>query len=276
MRGALQVPIPNYNTLTIEETEAITWIVLDRPQTLNALSDELLTELSDVLRVLQTEGSPVIGIRGAGRGFSSGYDISPEAEEIGGLGRRSIIEERTRLRSRIDGLMALWDHPKPTIAAVHGPCIAGGVQLASLCDLTVVADNAVIGEPTLPIGGGYMEPFWTFLIGPKQAKMMALDPGARFNAAQAVEWGWANFSVPHDELVDAVEKLASRIARVHPDVLAVKKSSVNRYYEDRGIRSAFVSGAETDALLHFSEPVRAMSESIRANGLADAIKRFHG
>ncbi|MDF0750826.1 enoyl-CoA hydratase/isomerase family protein [Marinobacter sp. 71-i] len=268
--------IPKYNTLTIEEKSAITWIVLDRPQTLNALSDELLTEFSDVLRILKTEGAPVIGIRGAGRGFSSGYDISPEAEEIGGLGRRNIIEERTRLREKIECLMPLWDHPKPTIAAVHGPCIAGAVLLASLCDLTVVADNAVIGEPTLPIGGGFMEPFWAFLLGPKQAKMMALDPGARFNAAKAVEWGWANFSVPHDELVDAVEKLSSRIARVHPDVLAVKKSSVNRYYEDRGIRSAFISGAETDALLHFSEPVRAMSESIRSNGLADTIKRFYG
>jgi enoyl-CoA hydratase len=270
------VALPEYETLTIEETDAITWIVLDRPKTLNALSDELLRELSDVLGLLRTQGAPVIGIRGAGRGFSSGYDISPAEEEIGGLGHRSIVEERTRLRARLEGLMGLWDHPKPTIAAVHGPCIAGGVQLASLCDLTIVADDAVIGEPTLPIGGGYMEPFWNFLIGPKQAKMMALVPGARFGAREAVEWGWANFAVPASELVDAVNQLAAKIARVHPDILAVKKSTVNRYYEDRGIRSAFLSGAETDALLHFSEPVRAMSESIRTNGLAKAIKDFHG
>lgn len=268
--------IPDYRTLTIEETEAITWVVLDRPRTLNSLSDELLAELSDVLTVLKVEGAPVIGIRGAGPGFSSGYDISSDEEEIGGLGRRNIVEERARLRTRIEGLMALWDHPKPTIAAVHGACIAGGAQLASLCDLTVVAENALIGEPTLPIGGGYMEPFWSFLIGPKRAKMMALDPGARFGADQAVEWGWANFSVPTDTLVDAVNELAGRIARVHPDVLAVKKSSVNRYYEERGLRSALLSGAETDALLHFSEPVLAMSQSIRTKGLKQAITDFHG
>lgn len=268
--------IPEYNTLLIEESDAITWIVLNRPRKRNALSDELLEELSGVLSVLETQGAPVIGIRGAGAAFSSGYDISPDEEEIGGLGRRSIVEERSRLRARIERLMALWDHPKPTIAAVHGPCLAGGVQLASLCDITVVAEDAVIGEPALPIGGGYMEPFWTFLIGPKQAKMMALDPGARFNAEQAVQWGWANFSVPNEDLVSAVNELASRIARVHPDVLLVKKSSVNRYYEDRGIRSAFMSGAETDALLHFSAPVRAMSESLRTNGLAETVREFHG
>ncbi|MFD7012596.1 enoyl-CoA hydratase/isomerase family protein [Rhodococcus jostii] len=270
------MPIPEYNTLLIEDSDAITWIVLNRPHTRNALSDELLKELSEVLTILETQGAPVIGIRGAGSAFSSGYDISPDEEEIGGLGRRNIIEERTRLRSRIGRLMALWDHPKPTIAAVHGPCLAGGAQLASLCDLTIVADNAVIGEPTLPIGGGYMEPFWTFLIGPKQAKMMALDPGARFNAEQAVQWGWANYSVENQNLISAVNELATRIARVHPDVLEVKKSSVNRYYEDRGIRSALVSGAETDALLHFATPVREMSESIRKNGLAHTIKEFHG
>jgi enoyl-CoA hydratase len=270
------VNIPHYNTLTIEQKENITWIVLDRPKTLNALSEELLRELSNVLTVLEKHGAPVIGIRGAGAGFSSGYDISPDEVELGGMASRGIVEERTRLRSRLERLLALWDHPKPIIAAVHGPCIAGGAQLASLCDLTVVGDDAVIGEPTLPIGGGYMEPFWTFLIGPKQAKLMALDPGARFGADEAVQWGWANFSVPSPDLVHAVEELAGRIARVHPDVLSVKKSSVNRYYEDRGIRSALVAGAETDALLHFSEPVRAMSESVRTKGLAQTIADFHG
>jgi enoyl-CoA hydratase len=268
--------LPEYKTLTIEETDAISWIVLDRPETLNALSVELLGELFDVLEVLKTQGAPVIGIRGAGRGFSSGYDISPDEDELGNMEHRNIVEERSRLRARLEGLLSLWDHPKPTIAAVHGPCIAGGVQLASLCDLTVVADDAVIGEPTLPIGGGYMEPFWTFLIGPKQAKMMALVPGARFGAREAVDWGWANFSVPAPELVDAVNRLAAKIAKVHPDILSVKKSSVNRYYEDQGIRSALLAGAETDALLHFSEPVRAMSESVRVNGLTKTIKEFHG
>ena len=105
---------------------------------------------------------------------------------------------------------------------------------------------------------------------------MALDPGARFSAQDAVDWGWANSVVQRSELVENVEALARRVARVHPDVLAVKKSSVNRYFEYRGLRPALMSGAETDAIMHFAEPVRAMSETIRTKGLVQAMRDFHG
>src|SRR5690349_12561715 len=108
----------DYENLLIEHGEALTWIVLDRPDKANALSHDLLDELTAALAELVDEGAPVIGIRGAGRGFSAGYDL-------GALGKEAEVgpvADRARLQGYVDRYLAFWDHPKPVIAAVHGFC----------------------------------------------------------------------------------------------------------------------------------------------------------
>ncbi len=263
-----------YVNIRLEDQGAVTWIVLDRPARLNALSDELLEEFSDALEFLKTAGGSVIAVRGEGRSFSAGYDINPAAEEIAGAGLRDIVAERDRLLRNLERFLALWDHPKPTIAAVHGHCLAGATQLAGLCDLTIVAENASIGEASMPIGGGYLEPFWSTFMGPKRAKQMTFTPGGRIDGKTAAEWGWANFAVPADELLSEVQSLGDRIGLIHPDILKLRKFSVNRQFESQGFRAAILSGAETDALLHFADPVRRLMLSIRDDGLKEAMAKF--
>ena len=260
----------DYRSIRLEDRGPLTWIVLDRPDKANALSNELLDEFSDALGRLADEGGAVIGIRGEGRGFSAGYDL----DQVGKAGRADPVADRARLQRNLDRYLAIWDHPKPVIAAVHGYCIAGATQMCVFADITVVADDARIGEPALPIGGGYIAPLWAPLVGPKRAKELAFVAGNTIDGPTAVEWGWANHSVPQDQLVAAVEGLAARIARTPPDVLRVKKLSINRAMESMGIRHATSSVAEMDALLHTAPDVVELRNWVAAVGLKEAIASF--
>jgi enoyl-CoA hydratase len=262
--------VADYRTIRLEPRGPLTWVVLDRPDKANALSTELLDEFSDALRSLVDEGGPVIGIRGEGRGFSAGYDL----DQVGEAGPVDPVADRARLQRNLDRYLAMWDHPKPIIAAVHGYCVAGATQMCVFADITVVADDARIGEPALPIGGGYIAPLWAPLVGPKRAKELAFVPGNSIDGPTAVEWGWANHSVPADDLVPAVEDLAARIAKTPPDVLRVKKLSINRAMESMGVRHATSSVAEMDALLHASPDVTELRRWIAEVGLKEAIASF--
>jgi enoyl-CoA hydratase len=259
-----------YRTIRVEDRDSITWIVLDRPEKANALSNELLDEFSAALDQLATSGRPVIGVRGEGRGFCSGYDI----DQVGKTKQADPVADRARLQRNLDRYLAMWDHPKPIICAVHGFCIAGGNQLCTFADITVVAEDAKIGEPTIPIGGGYIAPLWAPLVGPKRAKELAFVPGNSIDGRTAVEWGWANHAVPADELIAAVEGLAARIALTPPDVLEIKKRSINRAMEAMGMRQATSSVAEMDALLHTSPDVLALRERIASQGLKETIAEY--
>lgn len=264
--------MPDGSSVRVEHDGPLSWIVLDRPEHANALSTRMLDEFSDVLESLREEGGPVLAIRGEGRGFSSGYDIG----QVGAPRVADPVGDRARLRGNIDRWLAIWDHPKPVIAAVHGYCLAGATQMCVYCDITIVTDDARIGEPAIPLGGGYIAPMWAPLVGPKRAKELAFLPGNTIDGRTAVEWGWANHAVPSDALLDTVRALAARIALVPSDVLALKKASINRAMEAMGTRTAAMAGAEMDALLHLSPAVLEVRQSIVNRGLKDVINSFRG
>lgn len=260
-----------YENLQVEHRGPISWIVLDRPTKANALSDALLDEFSDALARLAHEGGPVIGIRGRGRGFSAGYDIDQVGKVVS---EPDPVADRERLARNVNRFLAIWDHPKPVIAAVHGYCIAGATQMCVFADLTFVADDAKIGEPAMPLGGGYIAPIWAPLVGPKRAKEMAFVAGNTIDGSTAVEWGWANHALPERDLFTAVETFAAKIARTPSDVLRIKKLSINRSMEAMGVRTAAQSGAEMDALLHLSPSVQQIRAWIADVGLKTAVAHY--
>ncbi|WP_330253563.1 enoyl-CoA hydratase-related protein [Nocardia sp. NBC_00565] len=260
-----------YENLQVEHRGPISWIVLDRPMKANALSDALLDEFSDALAGLAHEGGPVIGIRGRGRGFSAGYDIDQVGKVVS---EPDPVADRERLARNVNRFLAIWDHPKPVIAAVHGYCIAGATQMCVFADLTFVADDAKIGEPAMPLGGGYIAPIWAPLVGPKRAKEMAFVAGNTIDGSTAVEWGWANHALPERDLFTAVETFAAKIARTPSDVLRIKKLSINRSMEAMGVRTAAQSGAEMDALLHLSPSVQQIRAWIADVGLKAAVAHY--
>ena len=262
----------DYSTIRIEHEAALSWIVLDRPEAANALSPLLLDEFADALVRLRTEGGPVIAIRGEGRGFCSGMDLGSYG--AGDTGPPDPMVDAARLRANVERWLLMWDHPKPVIAAVHGYCMAAAAQMCVFTDITVVADNVRVGEPTIPIGGGFIAPTWVSLVGPKRAKEFAFVPGNWIDGPTAVTWGWANHCVPLDDLIPAVRSLAERIALTPPEVLRLKKLSINRATEAAGFRQALSGIAEIDALLHLAPAVLELRERMKTQGLKATIQQF--
>lgn len=261
---------PAYQHIRLEHRGPISWLVLNRPDKANALSAAMLYEFSDALARLADSGGPVIGIRGEGKGFCAGYDI----DQVGTPKAADPVADRERLSRNVHRYLAIWDHPKPVVAAVHGYCIAGATQLCVFTDLTIVAEDARIGEPALPLGGGYIAPLWAPLVGPKRAKELAFLPGAAIDGRTAVEWGWANSAVPADELIQTVEAMAERMSRIPPDVLRIKKLSINRAMDAMGVRNAAAGVSEMDALLHLSPSVLELRRWIGEVGVKNAIAEF--
>lgn len=261
-----------YGTIRLEHEPAVSWIVLDRPEAANALSPQLLDEFADALTRLRSEGGPVIAIRGEGRGFCSGIDLSGYGG--GDAGPPDPMADRARLEANVARWLMMWDHPKPVIAAVHGYCMAAAARMCVFADITVVADDVRIGEPTIPIGGGFIAPTWVSLVGHKRAKEFAFVPGNSIDGPTAVKWGWANHCVPAQDLVPAVRSLAERIALTPPDVLRLKKLSINRAAEAGGFRQALSGIAEIDALLHLAPAVLEVRARMKRHGLKAVIAEY--
>lgn len=267
-------PLPIYENIVLERDRGLTWLTLNRPQRLNAMNSRLLNEFAIALRVLaDDETTRVIAIRGTGRAFSTGYDIERDETKIGKA--KEIVDDHDRILGLMNRFLQIWDHPKPVIACVHGYCLAGATQLCVFCDITVVAEDAVIGLPSLPIGGGFITPLWVPLVGPKRAKQMSFVAGSKISGKTASDWGWANYAVPADQLVENVRQLAWQIAKIPAPILHMKKVAINRVADIMGFRNIVPMGAETDALLHFSQGVIDMAGVLHEHGLKEAIRRFN-
>jgi enoyl-CoA hydratase/carnithine racemase len=264
-------------TLLVERDGPLVWLTFNRPERLNALNRTLLNELVQALADLKDDAAArVIGIRGTGRAFSAGYDMRAheDAPEGADADHEDIVDDFEHLCHNLRIFESIWDYPKPVIAAVHGYCLAGATQLCVECDLTIVARDAQIGFPAIPAGGGYISPMWMLFVGPKRAKQMSFVASSRISGQTAVEWGWANYAVEPDELFDDVAALARRIAKIPAPIIRMKKYSINRAAEIQGFRLIPTLGAETDALLHYSEAVKELQAMTRNLGMKAAIKHF--
>ena len=247
-------------------------ILLNRPEKLNAFDKETLRQFEAALDELAAAPEVrVIIIRGEGRAFSVGYDVGG----AGGYGERvRAYDDWVDLRAQIELWLKVWRCAKPVIAEVHGYCMGGATMLAVCCDLTLVAEDAVIGWPSVPLGAGLLSPVSAWLVGPKKAKELAYVVGSRMSGTEAVECGWANSAHPATGLRDAVESLAARIAKTPAELLTVKKRALNRVMDIQGFSEAVMFGAELDAIAHDSRAVEEMVAEIRESGLKATIARF--
>jgi enoyl-CoA hydratase len=138
------------------------------------------------------------------------------------------------------------DLPKPTIAAVHGACVGGGLALAWSCDLIVAAEDAFFADPVVSMGCPGIEFFChPWVLGPRRAKEF-LYTGERMSAQRAYEVGMVNRIVPRSELETVATALAERIAERPRFALALTKKAVNACEDEMGLRN----GMETTFALH--------------------------
>jgi enoyl-CoA hydratase len=245
-------------------------LVLDDPSNGNALSTEMTASLLRALDgCLADDAVRVIVLKGAGRGFSSGADLSRYAPK----GRDANADRLSLLERHIDACLRLWEFPKPIIAQVHGYCYGMASLYGSCIDLVYISEDATVGWP-LPLGGGMLGPQWSFFVGARKAKEYSLLPATRITGREAAEAGWANRAVPHADLESVVHDAAARMARVPAQLLRLKKDAINSVYDRMGFRETLRAAASWNALGHTIPEIGEVADKMRADGLK-ALQEFY-
>lgn len=236
-----------YEVLLVDEpAPAIRRMTLNRPDKRNALNHQLRGELLHALQVADADpGVRVMIVRGAGSCFSAGYDLGG-----GNVGQdypfHTAGGDSQWPRHVVETWMRIWDLGKPVIAQVHGYCLAGGSELATGCDLVYAAHDAKIGYPAVRFGVPDMQ-FHPWLLGMRKGMEMLLT-GDSVTGEEAVLRGWATNSFSEASLEDEVVAVASRIADVPADIVALNKRAVHRQMEAMGFRAGLRQGTEICAL----------------------------
>jgi enoyl-CoA hydratase len=254
------------------------WITLNRPAKRNALSEPLMELLNQRLWEADEDNRVhCVVLRAAGPDFSSGYDLQRYDQQIPGQidhkrGRAKFDDDAWHQEKAQRLRMALFDMHKPVIAQVHGRCLAGGTDLALLCDMVVCADDAQFGFPPARAQGSLPSHMWLYLVGPQWAKRLLLT-GDSILGADAVKIGLALKSVPAEQLDDEVAALAARLALIDADLLSANKRIVNIGLELMGMRTLQRMAAEMDARGHLAASRREFNETVRTEGLKEAVRR---
>ena len=234
-----------FDTIEYSVDEAVATITLNRPDVANAQDTQLIDELDAAFDLAEADDEVrVVVLAANGRHFSAGHDLKALVGDVEPDKWRlmrdtpegKFLHEKTMY---FDRCLRIRDFPKPTIAAVHGKCIAAGVMLAAMCDLIVASDDASFQNPVLRMTGAAVEILiepWE--MPPRKAKEFLLT-AQTISAADAERLGMVNRVVPRDELADTTKEMAEAIALVPPATAAVVKRSINKTLELMGQKDSW-------------------------------------
>jgi 2-(1,2-epoxy-1,2-dihydrophenyl)acetyl-CoA isomerase len=254
------------NTVLLSQQGGICEVVLNRPQSLNALNDEMMQDFSAALEKIAEDSSiRCVLLKGAGASFMAGGDVKMFHQELG----KPATQLEDRFKEFVGGLHPLIEKlanlPVPVVAAVHGAIAGFGVSLTMLCDFVIAADDsyftlAYIHLGTTPDGSSTW--FLPRLVGLRRAKEIAML-GDRIPAEEAVRLGLAYKSVPRPALEEEALKLATRLAagptEAYGRTKALLQASFNRGLIEQ-MDAEVASFAACAAGLDFAEGVKAFVE----------------
>ena len=256
-----------------EVRERKAYLTLNRPGRLNAITAEMSGRLKVlVVRANEDPGVHVVGLLGAGRALSAGYDLKQYAEQ-GDLTQPPVwdpIRDYQLMKRNTDEFLSLWRSLKPTIAKVHGYAVAGGSDIALSCDLVVMAEDAQIGYMPARVWGCPTTAMWVYRLGAERAKRMLLT-GDTISGATAAAWGLVLQAVPAAELDAAVETLADRIAGVPVNQLVMQKLMINQAYDNMGLHGTQILATLFDGIARHSPEGRWFQRFAAEHGFPAAV-----
>jgi len=262
---------PDIPSVLYDRRGPVGLITLNRPARLNAMDQAMLVDLGRALDQAENDADTgAIVVTGAGKAFSSGFDLKSQAANT----PNGTEEWRPVLRRDFDTVMRFWDSPKPTIAAVHGPALAGACELAMACDLTIASEDATFGEPELKFGAGIVVMLLPWVVGPKIAKEIILTGEDALPARRAYEIGMINRVVATGDHLTAALETAARIAAMDRPLTRDTKRAINRSYDLMGLGEALEAALEIDLEIEGqgTETKHLFLEIVRNKGLRAAIE----
>ena len=268
--------------------DGIARIVLNRPSTANAQDTQFLYELNAAFdRAAHDEDIRVIILAANGKHFSSGHDLSEknpnknmhDHDTVGtmcGFTCDGAEAQMSREEEIYQGFSERWRNiPKPTIAAVQGKCIAGGLMLAWPCDLIIATEDASFTDPTVSFGVGGIEYFTHFWeVGARKAKEMLFTSDS-INAQDALSLGMVNQVVPRDELEEATMVMARKIAAKSRFALKLTKKAINACQDAQGRSVAMDNAFHRHQLAH-THWLKLYNFLMDPSGLPEATQKALG
>ncbi len=227
-----------YKNILFEVKENIGYVTVNRPNALNALNTEVLSELDHVFRYIEkADEVKAVIMTGAGRAFVAGADIAQMSELTVTEGRNMTIQGQ-RVMELIENI------EKPVIAAVNGFALGGGCELSMACDVRIASEKAKFGQPEVNLGiipgfGGTQR--LPRLVGKGMAKYLIYG-AEMIDAAEAYRIGLVQKVVPHDDLIAEAEKYAKLVISKAPIAVKMAKTSINN-----GINLDLKSGVAFEA-----------------------------
>jgi enoyl-CoA hydratase len=221
-----------FKNLKVSRDGPVGWLRFDRPP-VNALNTEMVLEIEQAVGWFEKQADVlVLVLTGEGKAFVAGADIA-EMKSFTPMQAREFATNGHRALGR------LADIEKPVIAAINGFALGGGCEIALACDIRVMADTALIGQPEVKLGlipgfGGTQR--LSRLVGPGVAKELIFT-GAAIDAGEALRIGLANKVVPADGLIEYVTKMAGKVAANGPTAVRMAKTCINR-----GLDSSLTTG----------------------------------
>ena len=251
----------DYKNILYQKQRKGVLITLNRPQALNALTEELLNELDQALAAAETDPEiRAVVITGSGGNFSTGEDISgadsetawpygiPEGTSLNATYNKFRDADRKDILGR---QLYRWQYPKPIIGAVSGWCLGAGSWLALTCHVTIAADDAVFGQPQVRHGAN-TDFIWVALAGFKNALRYSLT-GDHVDAQEALRLGLVNQVVPKAELLETCFKFVDRVALVPPETVKINLHISTQGLEMMGLRKAWMLNSELAAMARLTK-----------------------
>ena len=268
-----------FEAIKVERRGPILRIRMNRPNKLNAQNPTLLEEMDVAL----TEGAAdadvrVIVLSGEGRAFSAGHDLEYPGYDRRGYTYHTRIEMERRLF--LDKLSRLRNVPTPTIAQVHGHCVAAGLMLACMCDLIVCDETARFANPVVAMGmPGVQLLIEPWEIGARKAKEL-LFTAAAIDAAEAHRLGLVNRVVSAERLEAEVDALAMRIAALPAFAVRAVKKSINDTLDFMGQARAWehhfllhVAGKRSEEFDQWWSAVEREGGGFKPGGLKETLRK---
>jgi enoyl-CoA hydratase len=221
-----------YQNIIYEVRDQIAWVTLNRPESMNAMNRQMTREIIDACSTIeQDDGVRVAIFTGAGdRAFSAGMDLKERAETSVSFIERRYQKLTAKIYTQARAVAAIT---KPTIAAIRGYCVGGGLELALACDMRVAAEDARLGlaevkRGLIPGAGGTQR--LPRLVGTAKALEMCLT-GETVNGSEGYRLGLVNSAVPASGVIKAAEELAKRILKGAPLSVSFIKEAINKGIE---------------------------------------------
>jgi len=267
-----------FDTVNYAAADGIARITLNRPERLNAINAQLVSDLRDAVQRANADPDVrVIVLSGAGRAFCAGYDLdwgtrAEDASQRAMSGVWDPVRDYLGMSRNVRVYMSLWESPKPVIAQVHGWCVGGGTDLALCSDLIFMAEDAQIGYPPARVWGEPTTVMWVYRLGLEHAKRLMLT-GESLTGVEAARLGLASKAVPAADLAAEVDAMARKLATIPLNQLVMSKLLVNQAYENMGLRTSQLVGTVFDGIARHTPEGIAWRDLAMKEGFREAVRR---